>query len=182
MGFRFVGRLFTRQHDWRQFCFRFSAIPKLGAPAQQSTRGKSGRATAETLFPGYSHSSTMASFSSLVKLRRWVRPSRAESAAVASVKSRSTTDSLAALRRMVIISLAVTFATLAPEQRADGTGLFNLSRNVGSSVGISVVSYLLIMSVFGGKTRRHLLVLSFSQFDPRQTCPRLSNRSNEIRI
>jgi DHA2 family multidrug resistance protein len=38
----------------------------------------------------------------------------------------------------------VTFATLAPEQRADGTGLFNLSRNVGSSVGISVVSYLLI--------------------------------------
>jgi MFS transporter, DHA2 family, multidrug resistance protein len=38
----------------------------------------------------------------------------------------------------------VTFATLAPEQRADGTGLYNLSRNVGSSVGISVVSYLLI--------------------------------------
>src|SRR5437879_4746794 len=38
----------------------------------------------------------------------------------------------------------VTFATLTPEQRADGTGLFNLSRNVGSSVGISVVSYLLI--------------------------------------
>jgi DHA2 family multidrug resistance protein len=38
----------------------------------------------------------------------------------------------------------VTFATLAPEQRADGTGLFNLSRTVGSSVGISVVSYLLI--------------------------------------
>ena len=72
---------------------------------------------------------------------------------------------------MVIISLAVTFATLAPEQRADSTGLFNLSRNVGSSVGISVVSCLLIMSVFGGKTGRHLLVLSFSQFDPRQTCP-----------
>src|ERR1700736_4156891 len=38
----------------------------------------------------------------------------------------------------------VTFATLAPEQRADGTGLFNLSRNVGSSVGISMGSYLLI--------------------------------------
>jgi DHA2 family multidrug resistance protein len=38
----------------------------------------------------------------------------------------------------------VTFATLAAEQRADGTGLFNLSRNVGSSVGISVVSYLLV--------------------------------------
>jgi len=37
----------------------------------------------------------------------------------------------------------VTFATLAPQQRADGTGLFNLARNVGSSVGISAVSYLL---------------------------------------
>jgi MFS transporter, DHA2 family, multidrug resistance protein len=38
----------------------------------------------------------------------------------------------------------VTFATLAPAQRADATGLYNLSRNVGSSVGISVVSYLLV--------------------------------------
>jgi DHA2 family multidrug resistance protein len=38
----------------------------------------------------------------------------------------------------------VAFSTLAPEQRADAAGLFNLSRNVGSSVGISVVSYLLI--------------------------------------
>jgi DHA2 family multidrug resistance protein len=38
----------------------------------------------------------------------------------------------------------VTFATLAPAQRAEATGLYNLSRNVGSSVGISVVSYLLI--------------------------------------
>ncbi|MET4346506.1 DHA2 family efflux MFS transporter permease subunit [Bradyrhizobium sp. RT9a] len=37
----------------------------------------------------------------------------------------------------------VTFATLAPQQRSDGTGLFNLARNVGSSVGISAVSYLL---------------------------------------
>src|ERR1700736_3720441 len=37
----------------------------------------------------------------------------------------------------------VAFATLAPEQRADAAGLFNLSRNVGSSVGISVGSYLL---------------------------------------
>jgi DHA2 family multidrug resistance protein len=38
----------------------------------------------------------------------------------------------------------VAFATLAPEQRGDATGLYNLSRNVGSSVGISVVSYLLV--------------------------------------
>jgi DHA2 family multidrug resistance protein len=38
----------------------------------------------------------------------------------------------------------VAFATLKPEQRAEATGLYNLSRNVGSSIGISVVSYLLI--------------------------------------
>jgi MFS transporter, DHA2 family, multidrug resistance protein len=34
-------------------------------------------------------------------------------------------------------------ATLPPEQRTEGTGLFNLSRNIGSSVGISVVTSLL---------------------------------------
>ena len=38
----------------------------------------------------------------------------------------------------------VTFATLPPQWRGDATGLYNLSRNVGSSVGISVVSYLLV--------------------------------------
>jgi len=36
----------------------------------------------------------------------------------------------------------MTFATLAPEQRPDATGLYDLSCNVGSNVGISVVSYL----------------------------------------
>src|SRR5262249_41151768 len=37
----------------------------------------------------------------------------------------------------------VTFATLDPAKRGDGTGLYNLSRNIGSSVGISAVSYML---------------------------------------
>ncbi|SIR47113.1 DHA2 family efflux MFS transporter permease subunit [Bosea sp. TND4EK4] len=37
----------------------------------------------------------------------------------------------------------ITFATLPAEMRGDGTGLYNLSRNIGSSVGISLVSYLL---------------------------------------
>jgi MFS transporter, DHA2 family, multidrug resistance protein len=36
-----------------------------------------------------------------------------------------------------------TLATLAPEARAEGAGLYNLSRNIGSSVGISVVNSLL---------------------------------------
>jgi DHA2 family multidrug resistance protein len=37
----------------------------------------------------------------------------------------------------------ITFATLPAEYRGDGTGLYNLSRNIGSSVGISVVTGLL---------------------------------------
>jgi DHA2 family multidrug resistance protein len=41
----------------------------------------------------------------------------------------------------------VTFATLQPQDRGDGTGLYNLSRNIGSSVGISIVSYLLTRNV-----------------------------------
>jgi DHA2 family multidrug resistance protein len=38
---------------------------------------------------------------------------------------------------------AVTLSTLPPEQRTEGAGLFSLSRNIGSSVGISVVNSLL---------------------------------------
>jgi len=37
----------------------------------------------------------------------------------------------------------VTLSTLSPEHRAEGAGLFSLSRNIGSSVGISVVNSLL---------------------------------------
>jgi MFS transporter, DHA2 family, multidrug resistance protein len=38
---------------------------------------------------------------------------------------------------------ALTLSTLSPEQRTDGSGIYNLSRNIGSSVGISVVNALL---------------------------------------
>jgi len=38
---------------------------------------------------------------------------------------------------------AVTLATLSAEQRTEGAGLYSLSRNIGSSVGISVVNALL---------------------------------------
>jgi DHA2 family multidrug resistance protein len=37
----------------------------------------------------------------------------------------------------------VTLSTLSPEVRAEGAGIFSLSRNIGSSVGISVVNALL---------------------------------------
>jgi DHA2 family multidrug resistance protein len=35
-------------------------------------------------------------------------------------------------------------ATLRPEHRTEGAGLFNLSRNIGSSIGVSIVSSLLV--------------------------------------
>ena len=38
---------------------------------------------------------------------------------------------------------ALTLSTLSPEQRTEGSGIYNLSRNIGSSVGISVVNALL---------------------------------------
>jgi MFS transporter, DHA2 family, multidrug resistance protein len=37
----------------------------------------------------------------------------------------------------------VTLSTLAPERRAEGAGIYSLSRNIGSSIGISVVNSLL---------------------------------------
>jgi MFS transporter, DHA2 family, multidrug resistance protein len=38
---------------------------------------------------------------------------------------------------------AATLSTLPDEQRTEGAGFYNLSRNIGSSVGISVVNALL---------------------------------------
>jgi DHA2 family multidrug resistance protein len=38
---------------------------------------------------------------------------------------------------------AATFATLSPEMRAQGTALYSLVRNIGSSIGISLVQTLL---------------------------------------
>jgi DHA2 family multidrug resistance protein len=37
----------------------------------------------------------------------------------------------------------VTFATLPPQSRGEAAGMYNLSRNIGAAVGISIVSYLL---------------------------------------
>jgi DHA2 family multidrug resistance protein len=39
---------------------------------------------------------------------------------------------------------AASFATLAPEMRAEGTAIFSLVRNIGSSIGISMVQTLLV--------------------------------------
>jgi DHA2 family multidrug resistance protein len=37
----------------------------------------------------------------------------------------------------------VAFATLAPDLRTDATALFSLARNVGSAIGISIMSFML---------------------------------------
>jgi DHA2 family multidrug resistance protein len=45
---------------------------------------------------------------------------------------------------LVFVPLSTaTFATLAPEMRANGTAIYSLVRNVGSSLGISLVETLL---------------------------------------
>ncbi|MGO7718921.1 EmrB/QacA family drug resistance transporter, partial [Rhizobium johnstonii] len=38
----------------------------------------------------------------------------------------------------------IAFSTLPAHMRGDGTGLYNLSRNIGSAVGISIVSALIV--------------------------------------
>jgi DHA2 family multidrug resistance protein len=39
---------------------------------------------------------------------------------------------------------AATFATLSPQMRAQGTAIFSLVRNIGSSIGISMVQTILV--------------------------------------
>ncbi|MGH6714767.1 MAG: DHA2 family efflux MFS transporter permease subunit [Bradyrhizobium sp.] len=41
---------------------------------------------------------------------------------------------------------AIALATLSPERRTEGAGIYNLSRNIGSSVGISIVNALLTIN------------------------------------
>lgn len=51
----------------------------------------------------------------------------------------------------------ITFATLPQELRTTGTALFSLSRNLGSSIGISVMIYLLGQ----GTTRAHAILAEY---------------------
>ena len=55
----------------------------------------------------------------------------------------------------IFVPLSVaTLSTLAPELRAEGAGLYSLSRNIGSSIGISVVNSLLTTE-YAGEPRRN---------------------------
>jgi DHA2 family multidrug resistance protein len=64
---------------------------------------------------------------------------------------------------------AATFATLSPVLRNEGTALFSLTRNLGSSIGISVVNTLLtrntqIMHATLGENVNRYSALLRSQF------------------
>ncbi|MGA0543371.1 DHA2 family efflux MFS transporter permease subunit [Neotabrizicola sp. VNH66] len=65
---------------------------------------------------------------------------------------------------LVFVPLStVAFATLDPKFRADATSLFSLVRNIGSSIGISLVSVLLTRNV---QVNHAELAASISPFNP----------------
>jgi DHA2 family multidrug resistance protein len=71
----------------------------------------------------------------------------------------------------------MTFATLPPDLRTSGTALFSLSRNLGSSIGISVVIFML--GQYSG--RAHAALAEFVQpfRSPMQDLPALLSLSTE---
>ena len=62
----------------------------------------------------------------------------------------------------------ISLATLPPERRAEGAGFYNLSRNIGSSVGISVVNSLLTQNtqVNHAEIARHVTAVNRLFVDP----------------
>ena len=62
----------------------------------------------------------------------------------------------------------VTLSTLSPELRAEGAGLYSLSRNIGSSVGISVVNAP-VDTEHAGQSRRYRAARHGRQPDLRQS-------------
>ena len=97
MGFRFGGRLFTRQHDWCQFCFRFSAIPN---SARQRNKALVAIAQGAMNPTGLQRSNGVAMLQSL--LRQPLHP----------VGSRRSTQHVAVARRMRKLSVDVRFRQL----------------------------------------------------------------------
>ena len=67
---------------------------------------------------------------------------------------------------------ALTFATLAPAMRNEGTALFNLIRNVGSSIGISTVQALLVRNtqVVHASLAQHITPLTLAHHGARRLC------------
>jgi len=87
------------------------------------------------------------------------------------------TPDMDALRMIVVISIqggmmgmvsvcvaTATFATLSPQQRADGVSFFNLLRKMGSSVGVSILVGQLVRN---SQTNRSAIAEKVSPFDER---------------
>ncbi len=73
---------------------------------------------------------------------------------------------------LVFIPLNITaFATLPPQFRTDASSLMNLFRNIGASVGISMVTALLGYNIQGSHQELggHVTAYSFSAIDPSQS-------------
>jgi len=79
----------------------------------------------------------------------------------------------------------VCFATLAPQFRSGGTSMFNLLRNIGSSIGISVVQALLTRNtqIMHSRLAEHITLYG-GRLRPRRriASPRLraSRRSTQV--
>lgn len=69
----------------------------------------------------------------------------------------------ASLGLLFVPLTTVAFATLPAPLRAEGTGLYNLSRNVGSSVGISIVTVLLAQNIQVNHAEIGAYVTSFNR-------------------
>ena len=65
---------------------------------------------------------------------------------------------------------ALTFATLAPDLRTEATGMFSLLRNVGSSIGVSVVTALLTQYT---QVNHATLVEHVTPYNPMMRAPML---------
>lgn len=64
---------------------------------------------------------------------------------------------------LVFVPLStIAFATIAPKYRADATSLFSLVRNIGSSIGISIVSALLTRNIQVNHTELGAFISSFN--------------------
>jgi DHA2 family multidrug resistance protein len=70
---------------------------------------------------------------------------------------------------------AAAFATLSPQMRAHGTGIFSLVRNIGSSIGISMVQSVLVRSA----VRSHAgLVEQITHTNPAWSNPAIASAFN----
>jgi MFS transporter, DHA2 family, multidrug resistance protein len=74
----------------------------------------------------------------------------------------------------------VTFATLAPSLRTEATALYSLVRNIGSSVGISVVTALLSQNIQINHATLAENVTPFSELLRMQSLPSLLNPSTPL--